>query len=318
MRLKTVVAADPKEALREIRRSLGSDAVIVATQPLEDGRVRLTAAIDDDDPDLERVLASPPAAEAAWFKALADHHAMPRALRNRLGDAMRSQADADPVTILGQALQGSFQFRPLDGATPPGVLLSGPPGAGKTLTLAKLAARAALAGRRVRVVSTDVDRAGGLEQLRALLAPLEITPNAVPDAASLHRRRTADAEWLLIDTPAVNPFRAGDIARLSRLIERSGLPPILVLPAGYDPGDAAETAETYVSLGCARLVVPKLDVARRFGGLLAAADAGLALADAGIGPTVGQGLRPFSAQGLARLLLRGQLRVQANARREGA
>ena len=57
-------------------------------------------------------------------------------------------------------------------------------------------------------------------------------------------------------------------------------------------------------LGSRRLLVTKLDAARRLGGVLAAADAGLAFCDAGIGPTIGQGLSPLSAGGLARLLLR--------------
>ena len=309
MRLKTVVAADPKAALDEIRTSLGRDAVIVASQPLKDGRVRVTAAVDDEDPDLERVLeAPPPTAEAGWFRALADHHTIPATLHARLGPMTASPTESDPVALLGRALNATLHFAPPGGADPPGVLLSGPPGAGKTLTLAKLAARATLAGRRVRVVSTDVERAGGLEPLRALLAPLDLAPLAVSDAGSLDRPSRKGTDLTLIDTPAVNPYRAADIAHLSRLIERTALPPVLVLPAGYDPGDAAEIAGTYASLGSERLVATKLDVARRFGGLLAAADAGLALADAGIGPTVGQGLRPLTAHGLARLLLHGQLR----------
>jgi flagellar biosynthesis protein FlhF len=310
MRLKTVVAADPKAALQEIRTSLGRDAVIVASQALKDGRVRVTAAVDDEDPDLERVLAAPaPTEEAGWFRSLADHHTIPAPLRARLGPMTGGQAETDPVAQLGQALNATLRFAPLDGGHRPGILLSGPPGAGKTLTLAKLAARATLAGQRVRVVSTDVERAGGLEPLRALLAPLDLAPLAVPDPGSLRRPGGTEADVTLIDTAAVNPYRAADIARLSRLIERAALPPVLVLPAGYDPGDAAEIAGTYASLGGERLVATKLDLARRFGGLLAAADAGLALADAGIGPTVGQGLRPFTAHGLARLLLHGQLRA---------
>ena len=60
------------------------------------------------------------------------------------------------------------------------------------------------------------------------------------------------------------------------------------------------------ALGARHLLATKLDAARRLGGLLAAAEAGLAFAEAGIGPTIGQGLSPLSAGGLARLLLRHQ------------
>lgn len=317
MRLKAVVAADPGAALQQIRASLGRDAVIVASQALKDGRVRVTAAVDDEDPDLERVLAVPTTTEeAGWLRSLADHHTIPPPLRVRLDSMTGGQVETDPIVQLGHALHATLRFASLDGGDQSGVLLSGPPGAGKTLTLAKLAARATLAGRRVQVVSTDVERAGGLEPLRALLAPLDLAPRAVREVGSLRTAASAEADLTLIDTAAVNPYLAADIARLSRLIERTELPPVLVLPAGYDPGDAAEIAGTYASLGSERLVATKLDLARRFGGLLAAADAGLALADAGIGPTVGQGLRPFTAHGLARLLLHGQLRATTQPGRQ--
>ena len=64
-------------------------------------------------------------------------------------------------------------------------------------------------------------------------------------------------------------------------------------------------AQTFAALGSRWLFATKLDVARRLGGVLAAADAGLALAEAGIGPTIGRGLGALSPAGLARLLVRG-------------
>jgi len=52
------------------------------------------------------------------------------------------------------------------------------------------------------------------------------------------------------------------------------------------------------------MVVTKLDVAKRLGGVLAAAETGLAFTQAGVGPTIGDGLCALSADGVARLLLR--------------
>ena len=47
MRLKTFQAADMAQALAEVRRVLGDDAIIVSTVPAESGRgVVVTAAID--------------------------------------------------------------------------------------------------------------------------------------------------------------------------------------------------------------------------------------------------------------------------------
>jgi flagellar biosynthesis protein FlhF len=154
------------------------------------------------------------------------------------------------------------------------------------------------------VVTADTARAGGLEQLTALLAPLDLRPTPAPDLATLRRAvENAGAGQLLIDSPGFNPFRPADLGLLSRLLEASRAAPVLVLPAGLGVADCAEIGHTYVALGARHLLATKLDAARRLGGLLAAAAAGLAFAEAGIGRTIGQGLSPLSAHGLARLLL---------------
>jgi flagellar biosynthesis protein FlhF len=93
---------------------------------------------------------------------------------------------------------------------------------------------------------------------------------------------------------------------LSQSLEASGASPVLVLDAGIGSADSAEVAQTFAALGSRWLLVTKLDVAQRLGGVLAAAEAGLALAEAGIGPTIGRGLGPLSAAGLARLLCRSE------------
>jgi flagellar biosynthesis protein FlhF len=318
MRLKTVVAPDAREAMARLRAELGEDAIIVATQDLPEGGVRITGAIETQDLDLAELL-TPTAASPCTERllAVAAHHELPEPLRKRLLDAARAAGTGQPVMALAQALNATFRFEPL-GAAPAGILLlTGPPGAGKTASLAKLAAAAVLDGRPVRVLTADTGRAGGVGQLAALLAPLELRAEPAPELADLRRLAAAAAgATLLIDSPGLNPFRPADLGRLSSLLEASRAEPVLVLPAGLGVADSAEVGETYRALGARRLLPTKLDAARRLGGLLAAADAGLAFAEAGIGPTIGQGLSPLSAGGLARLLLRHQ--ELAGARHEGA
>lgn len=111
---------------------------------------------------------------------------------------------------------------------------------------------------------------------------------------------------MLIDSPGINPFRSADLGRLSQSLEVSGAQPVLVLDAGSGSADSADMAQTFAALGSRWLMATRLDVARRLGGMLAAAEAGLALAEAGIGPTIGRGLGALSAAGLARLLLRSE------------
>ncbi|NJO36465.1 MAG: hypothetical protein HC871_01185 [Rhizobiales bacterium] len=173
------------------------------------------------------------------------------------------------------------------------------------MTIAKLAAAEVLAGHAVDIVTLDVQRAGSLDQLSTLLEPLDLA--AIPVA------RTADlpaiiaacrSDVVLVDTPSTNPFNAADLGAVSSLTARIGGELILVLPAGQGHADCADIARSYAAIGARAMVVTKLDVARRFGGVLAAAEAGLALTQAGIGPMIGNGLCALSADGVARLLLR--------------
>jgi flagellar biosynthesis protein FlhF len=304
MRLRTVTAPDARQAMARLRALLGADAIIVATQQV-DGGVRITGAVDNDEIDLGDLLAAPETLPCVERLArVAAHHELPPGMRERLLDAVREHRSPDPSAALGHALHRLYRFAPLPQAAR--LLLTGPPGAGKTASLAKLAARAVLAGRTVAVLSTDVARAGGIEQLRALLAPLQLEPQAVPEPRRLELLvGAAGAELVLIDSPGINPFRPADLGRLSQCLETSGALPVLVLDAATGSADCAELAQTFAALGIRWLLATKLDVARRLGGVLAAADAGLALAEAGIGPTIGRGLAALTPAGLARLLLRG-------------
>jgi len=309
MRLRSFTAPDHAKAMAKVRTTLGDDAVIVATQEQSDGSVRITAAVEADDVDLAQLLA-PPAEDAAttrWLASLADHHELSTGLRRRLQDVVTGLPDADPAAALGHALHGVFRFAPLPPASATPLLVTGPPGVGKTASIAKLAARAVLAERTTRVITTDVTRAGGIEQLRALLAPLRLEPVAAADAAALERAGAGAAvDLVLIDSPGLNPFKPADLGRLSGLIEAAGAEPVLVLSGGLAVADCHEIAHTYAALGARRMLITKLDTSRRLGGVLAAAEAGLAFCDAGIGPNIGQGLCPIGAPGLARLLLHTQ------------
>jgi flagellar biosynthesis protein FlhF len=319
MRLKTFVAQDTRQAIARLRADLGADAIIVATQELPGGRVRITGATENEDLDLGALLVAPaPAPDEQRLRAVMAHHELPEPLCGGLLDAARRARESSPGTALGQALQEVFRFEPV-AARRGALLLCGPPGAGKTVSLAKLAAAAVLAGRPVAVATTDTARAGGVEQLTALLAPLGLRPLPAADAAAL--RATVEGVGggqLLIDSPGLNPFRPADLGLLSNLLEASGAAPLLVLPAGLGVADSAEIGHTYAALGARHLLATKLDAARRLGGVLAAAAAGLAFAEAAIGRTIGSGLSPLGAHGLARLLLRHQEFAAAGTLPSGA
>ena len=312
MRLKTFDAESMNEAMRQLREEFGDDAIIVSTQRTNGGAgVRITAALDtsDDVISLPNVLnlSAPKLVEDTVSEAL-EAHGTPRPVIDRLLHVVRGGKLCEARLALADALTGSFGFEPLPvaatGDRP--IALVGPPGAGKTITIAKLAARAALADRPVKVITTDGFRAGGIDQLAAFTKLLEIDLHKALSMSEL--KRTAkpdhDGELVLVDTAGVNPFNAEEVVRVAELVATIAAEPILTLPAGGDAEDAMEIGQVFGGIGASRMVVTRLDAARRLGAILAAADGGaLAFSNVSISPHVARGFQTLGADELARLLL---------------
>ncbi len=314
MRLKSFTAPTMSEAMRMIRAEFGEDAVIVSTRPANGRRaVQVTAAVDRVDPISAEAAAAPltdgdtetagDGVAGAIAQALA-YHRVPDDARARVCSAINALGPTAGEALAG-ALAECFAFAPLDLAPERAPLaLVGPPGAGKTVTVAKIAARVVLAKERVRVITTDNFRAGGVDQLRALTRLLDIDLETAASPRELEAA-VGDAEGLvLIDTAGVNPFSRAALVGLAELIESAAAEPVLTLAAGGNADDAAEIGEAFGAIGCRRLVLTRLDAARRLGAALAAAaSGGLAFSDVSLSPHVSRGLRPLDPAGLARLLL---------------
>ncbi len=89
------------------------------------------------------------------------------------------------------------------------------------------------------------------------------------------------------------------MAMLQALVDSVHAVTAVVLPAGLDAGEAADLAAAHAGAGARLLVATRLDVTRRLGGVLAAAAAGLALTEAGIGPSAADGLTKLTPEMLA-------------------
>lgn len=335
MRLSTFVAATVPEAMAQVRAALGDDAIILATYRNADGTVEVTAATDQPDDDDQILLGAPPVvpalttgpakpvaktpppplteAELRPAAALAERlattlawHGVPPRLTDRIALSAAPYAAASPVAALAAGLDAQLAFAGLGVAPPRPLLLIGPPGAGKTTTVAKLAARAVIAKLPTLLISADRQRAGAGEQLDLLGRAMGVRVKQAADAEGLADivRRESLGRAVFIDGPAANPFDQADMLRLAQFVA-AGVEPVLVLPAGGDPAEAAEIALAFAGLGLRRLIATRLDSSRRLGGLLAAGDAAnLQFTQAGFTPAVADGLRQFEPTSLARLLLR--------------
>jgi flagellar biosynthesis protein FlhF len=288
MRLKLYRAPAMAAAMARIRTELGADALILATRRVGDG-VEVTAALGPDD-EAPPALAPDPARVAVL-----DYHGIPQALHGALqqGDLADALASALPFA--------SLQLAP---AQPP-LLLVGPPGAGKTLTTAKLATRLVMSGVLPMVITADGKRTGAIEQLAAFTRLLGVNLIVACEAVMLGRaltRRQQDAP-VLIDTPGCDAFDPAQLEEVAALAGTACATMVVVLPAGMDPAEAADVAHAYGAVGAGRLVATRIDLAHRLGGIIAAAGAGLALTEAGIGPGAADGLCPLTPDFLASRLM---------------
>mgnify|MGYP001383982335 CR=1 FL=1 len=152
------------------------------------------------------------------------------------------------------------------------IALVGPPGSGKTTTLAKLAAHyRTRAGRKVALLSLDMHRAGGPEQLRRYAEVLDVPLRSAQTIDEVRQALDAlsDADLLLIDTPGIGFRDQGRFARTAALL-RAARPDEthLVLPASLTPEVQERTARAFAPLSTTRIILTRLDETIGFGVVL--------------------------------------------------
>ncbi len=322
MRLKSFHGTTMTEAMRLVREALGDDAIIVATREDPAGGIRVTAALDDQPVAsiAKTASRSTSAHEAQPVNSLSHdddepevitkisealaRHQVPSHIAERLIASATHYADDDAVMALGAAFDMHLTFEPLAVPTKP-IVVIGPPGAGKTSVIAKLATKAALAKQPVNVITTDLNRAGGIEQISAYtrllkipLLEIEDIP-AIRDAINLHQQGL-----ILIDTAGHDPFRTDGNAILHDILATAGGDAMLVLPSGLDASEAEDMTRNFIKLGAKRLIVTRLDITRRLGSLVRLAfETRIPLANYTASRTATEPVHPLNPIALARLLL---------------
>jgi len=184
---------------------------------------------------------------------------------------------AEESAGVGAAVMAEIERRTLVSATlaPPAadgpaiVVLAGPPGAGKTATLAKLAVSCGLAERRpVKLLSLDDYRVGGADQLRSYAAILGAGFQALDNTGALSQAlaETHGKPLILVDTPGYgrrDMDRAADLARF--LATRPAITVHLVLTASMKSADLMAVAERFEVFRPAGLLFTRVDETLCFG-----------------------------------------------------
>ncbi|MDH5750173.1 MAG: GTPase, partial [Rhodospirillales bacterium] len=263
MRLKTYTASTTPEAMELVHSEMGEDAIIVSVQKGQNGQgVRITAAVEhgwSDSPDLNFTPEPEYLDIGETIRQTLTYHGTPPRLTDRFVTTACSLDADDPTMAFAGALDAIYRFSPLDGSHGTGkpIMLIGAPGAGKTISVAKLAARSTLAGESIGLITTDTKRAGGIEQLAAFARILKQgldtadSPEELSKAVQNHR----DKDIIYIDTQGTNPFSDADLDYLSGFISAADAEPLLVMAAGGDAMEAADMASSFSTLGVRRMLL---------------------------------------------------------------
>ncbi len=152
------------------------------------------------------------------------------------------------------------------------IALVGPTGAGKTTTIAKLAACFAQRhnARDVALVTTDTVRVGGREQLHGYGRQLGIAVHEADSAQTLALvlERLRDYKLVLIDTAGLGQRDRNLVGQLNWLRASGQVKTLLCLPANSHFSDLDEVVRRFSTVQPQGVVLTKLDETGRLGSAL--------------------------------------------------
>ncbi len=185
----------------------------------------------------------------------------------------------------------------------------GPTGAGKTTTLAKLAAHSALEkGLPTAIITLDTFRVGAIEQMKRFASLIDVPFFVAHDEASLTDALRSCPDVVLVDTPSRGPKDEAAMSRLCLCLdsvagdyERDVL---LAIPAHMRASDTQDLVRSYGRVSPTACVLTKLDETRRPGGAVSGAIAArLDIAFLSNGPKVPEDLQRATPNDVALAVL---------------
>ncbi|HSK10811.1 MAG TPA: hypothetical protein VK911_14620 [Vicinamibacterales bacterium] len=283
MQLKRYRVATVAEALNRARAEMGPDALVLSTRLVRARGVRgwlgaqgveVTVAIERDvserrPPRPAARHSLPPAEDAVVARLRAGGldatfarevaAALPRGARRGASLPGLRRALATSLTSL---IAGDESSAPIE-------VFVGPPGAGKTTTIAKIGAQErARRGKRMSLVAADAYRVGAIEQLRMYAEIIGSRFLVAHSASDLDRAFASADASMLVDTAGRSPNDAAARDLFAAIGRRRDVRTHLVMPAGASATEAARIFDRYADARPDRVVLTRLDEAETVGPLL--------------------------------------------------
>ena len=310
MQVKNFEAESFTAAMDLVRGYFGDDAIILDSYEDKERGVSVVRVARDNHTEPDFIPQNAENLDAIDYLTiiLEKHDVLPELMDDMLDIALGDTTTDDPVKMLTKILEQRFVFRPLHGENQEvrPFLMVGPPGSGKTIASVKMAGRALLQGKQTCIIGADNMKVGGLDPLIRYCDRL-----GVDLLEARNQRELSDAlstcmrdEIVLVDTPGVNPYQPTELAHLVELCDIPDLEVVLVIDGGRSSLETLELVDAFRHILPTRLLATKIDVARRVGALLHAADKGkLAISEVSLNPQIADGLYPLTASSLARLMV---------------
>ena len=319
MFLKRYRSLDVRDALRAAREDLGADALVLSTTlvPVKGWRgwvgrreIELTAGAERQPPAMRRRRdeqprepASPQQEIVARLRAGGIDQALAEEIAAGLPSHSHRGASvhhlrAALASRLSALAAGDDDYARVE-------VFVGPPGVGKTTTIAKIAAQErARRGRKLGLIAADGFRIGAVEQLRMFAdiigAPFKVARTAAELEAALSSRRHP----VLIDTAGRSAAGGLTDGLLQTLARRRDVRTHLVLAADTPVATARRIFDAYEEARPTRLVLTKLDETESLSPLVGLLrDRQLPISYLGMGQRVPEDLYRATAQLLAASVL---------------
>ncbi len=232
-------------------------------------------------------------------------------LVSKASDESKSGSEKDIQTIVKREIAKSVEvFNPLSKNEGPRIAaFVGQTGAGKTTTLAKLAAAAQIALKvDIALVSADSGKLGGAEQLRLFSSTADMPYYYAPTAGEIKKTflHLTDKDFLFLDTAGFSPLNRNAMKKLEEMLGEVDPAQIFLVVSASSSADAFDLClKNFEQIKPSGLILTKLDENLKIGKIIERIEkSGIPLAYFTTGREIPDDIEPANSEKLADIIFK--------------